>query len=45
MALNFSNGLSAITQDGAGTTHVVWLEGTNIWHAVYDPVSQSVFEK
>ncbi|BFM40401.1 SwmB domain-containing protein [Synechocystis sp. LKSZ1] len=41
MSLNLTNRLSAITQDSAGTTHVVWLEGTNIWHAVYDPISQT----
>ncbi|WP_228016687.1 SwmB domain-containing protein [Synechocystis sp. LEGE 06083] len=41
MSINLSNRLSAVVQDSAGTSHIVWLEGTNIWHAVYDPVSQT----
>lgn len=38
MALDFTNSLSAIVQDYAGVTHVVWVGGDN-WHAVYDPNS------
>ncbi|MBE9176477.1 hypothetical protein IQ225_16275, partial [Synechocystis salina LEGE 06155] len=41
MALNFTNRLSAITTDFAGITHVVWAQGDNLWHAVYDPNSAS----
>lgn len=41
MSITLSDRLSAVVQDSAGTSHIVWLEGTNIWHAVYDPVSQT----
>ncbi|MBE9240582.1 hypothetical protein [Synechocystis salina] len=41
MTLNLANGLSAITTDFAGITHVVWAQGDNLWHAVYDPNSAS----
>ncbi|MBD2655266.1 FG-GAP repeat protein [Synechocystis sp. FACHB-383] len=36
MAINLSNRLSAITTDSAGTNHVVWVENTSLWHAVYN---------
>ncbi|MBR8830796.1 MAG: FG-GAP repeat protein [Chlorogloea purpurea SAG 13.99] len=39
MSINLSGKLSAITTDVNGTSHVVWVEGGNIQHAVYDPNS------
>ncbi|WLT37927.1 hypothetical protein NON20_20145 [Synechocystis sp. B12] len=39
MTINLADRLSALTTDSAGTTHVVWVENTSLWHAVYDPNS------
>ncbi|MBE9193820.1 FG-GAP repeat protein [Synechocystis sp. LEGE 06083] len=36
MTINLADRLSAITTDSAGTTHVVWVENTSLWHAVYN---------
>ena len=36
MSIDLTSRLSAITEDSAGITHVVWVEGANLWHAVYD---------
>lgn len=36
MSINLASRLSSVTTDFAGTTHVVWSEGSAIWHAVYD---------
>ncbi|QHV01360.1 SwmB domain-containing protein [Synechocystis sp. CACIAM 05] len=40
MAINLASRLSAITTDANGITHLVWAEGTNLWHAVYNDNSQ-----
>jgi uncharacterized repeat protein (TIGR02059 family) len=36
MSIDLTSRLSAITEDSAGITHLVWVEGANLWHAVYD---------
>jgi len=40
MAVNLASRLSAITTDANGITHLVWVEGENLWHAVYNDNSQ-----
>jgi len=40
MAIDLSSRLSAITVDGAGVTHVVWVDGQQILHAKYDANAQ-----
>jgi uncharacterized repeat protein (TIGR02059 family) len=36
MTINLADRLSALTTDSAGITHVVWVENTSLWHAVYN---------
>ncbi|AIE73895.1 MULTISPECIES: SwmB domain-containing protein [unclassified Synechocystis] len=36
MTINLADRLSALTTDSAGTTHIVWVENSLLWHAVYN---------
>ena len=40
MSIDLSSRLSAITQDANGTTHLVWVQGSQLFYAVYDNNSE-----
>ncbi|MBJ7899284.1 MAG: hypothetical protein GC158_05010, partial [Cyanobacteria bacterium RI_101] len=40
MSINLASRLSSITTDANGVAHLVWVEGPNLWHAVYNDNAQ-----